>query len=111
MSSNAYNGAIEASDERKGSSAEFHFTLKLSVESVAALWSAAARRSMDESDLNEDDIAETFGPPEDPSVEDCLMALALPLRIPGCTMLEVDLRPIVHETLTERFPARRLAQI
>lgn len=110
MSSNANDRATGATDERKGSGAEFHFTLKLSVESVAALWSAAARRSMDDSDLNADDIAETFGPPEDPSVEDCLMALTLPLRIPGCTMLEVDLRPIVHDTLSGRFPARRLAQ-
>jgi len=70
---------------------EFEFRLKLRVECPAALWQAAARHCGSHIDASIDDIAELIGPAEDPSIADCLMALALPARIAGCTMTNVSI--------------------
>lgn len=75
---------------------QFEFRLKLRVENPAALWQAAARRcgsGIDPSFDDIDDIVDLIGPPEDPSIADCLMVLALPDRIAGCTMTSVFLDP------------------
>jgi len=82
--------AVIAADAR---GTEFEFRLKLRVECPTALWHAAARRCGSGIDPSIDDIVELIGPPEDPSIADCLMALALPDRIPGCTMTNVFLAP------------------
>lgn len=72
---------------------EFEFRLKLRVECPATLWHAAARHCGSRIDPSIDDISELIGPLEDPSIADCLMALALPDRIAGCTMTNVFLDP------------------
>jgi len=72
---------------------EFEFRLKLRVECPATLWQAAARLCGGRIDPSIDDISELIGPPEDPSIADCLMALALPDRIAGCTLTNVFLDP------------------
>ena len=70
---------------------EFEFRLKLRVECPTALWQAAARHCGSHIDASLDDITELIGPEEDPSIADCLMALALPARIAGCTMTNVSI--------------------
>lgn len=70
---------------------QFEFTLKLRVDCPTSLWQAAAGR-MRGSATSAEDVADLLGPPEDPSIEDCLMGLALPSQIPGCAMLNVFLR-------------------
>ena len=70
---------------------EFEFRLKLRVECPATLWRAAAGHCGSHIDASIDDIAELIGPEEDPSIADCLMALALPARIAGCTMTNVSI--------------------
>ncbi|WP_179045961.1 hypothetical protein [Sphingobium lactosutens] len=72
---------IEVSDR------EFEFTLKLRVECPNTLWKAAAHHCMNIFDYSRDDIIDLIGPAEDPSIEDCLLMLALPARMAGCTML------------------------
>lgn len=72
---------------------EFEFTLKLRVECPTSLWRAAAIHCAEDAAQSPDEIANLIGPVEDPSIEDCLMALALPGRLPGCTMLNVWLAP------------------
>ncbi|WP_345863954.1 hypothetical protein [Sphingomonas qilianensis] len=42
--------------------------------------------------LDRAEIIETIGPPEDPSIEDCLKTLALPVGIAGCAIDEVGVR-------------------
>jgi hypothetical protein len=72
---------------------EYEFTLKLRVECPTSLWQAAAKHCANDSAHSPDDIADLIGPMDDPSIEDCLMALALPDQLPGCTMLDVLLAP------------------
>ena len=72
---------------------EFEFRLKLRVECPTALWHAAPRHCGSHIDASLDDITELIGPAEDPSIADCLMALALPARIAGCTMTNVSIEP------------------
>lgn len=70
---------------------EFEFTLKVRIESLSDLWQAAARHYAARADASAEDIEDMLGPREDPSAEDCLMALALPDIMAGCTMLDVSL--------------------
>ncbi|PZQ52054.1 MULTISPECIES: hypothetical protein [Novosphingobium] len=47
---------------------------------------------MSQSDMSYEDVDELIGPIDDPSIADCLMILALPDRVPGCTRLDVALQ-------------------
>ncbi|HUD31155.1 MAG TPA: hypothetical protein VMQ93_19995 [Novosphingobium sp.] len=76
-----------------GAQGEYWFSLRLRVDSAAQLWQAAALRCLSRSDLGQDEVEDLIGPIEDPSIEDCLMLLALPERLPGCTRLETVLAP------------------
>ncbi|GFE73427.1 hypothetical protein NTCA1_10760 [Novosphingobium sp. TCA1] len=71
---------------------EFWFSLKVRVDSTSQLWQAAALRCMSQSDMSYEDVDELIGPIDDPSIADCLMILALPDRVPGCTRLDVALQ-------------------
>ncbi|WP_395328290.1 hypothetical protein WBP06_12805 [Novosphingobium sp. BL-8H] len=73
------------------SQTEYSFSLKLRVDSPGKLWQAAAIRCMAQPGICEDDVAEMIGPFDDPSIVDCLMVLALPDHMPGCTRLDVSL--------------------
>lgn len=92
MDASMGSGTIENTGGNANSRMEYLLTVKLSVEDVSALWDLVARRCRDEGGLSPEDIAETIGPREDPSIEDCLLMAALPTRIDGCTMLDVGLR-------------------
>ncbi|HUD91818.1 hypothetical protein [Sphingobium sp.] len=70
---------------------EFEFSLKLRVECPNALWKAAAHHCLHIFDYSNDDMIDLIGPAEDPSIEDCLMLLALPARMAGCAMLSTTM--------------------
>jgi hypothetical protein len=70
---------------------EFEFTMKVRVDCLPALWRAAAERHMDANGGATEDLADLLGPVEDPSIENCLMMLALPQKIAGCTMIDASL--------------------
>ncbi|WP_395391282.1 hypothetical protein WBP07_12045 [Novosphingobium sp. BL-8A] len=70
---------------------EYQFSLKLRVDSPGKLWQAAALRCMAQPGICEEDVIDMIGPSDDPSIADCLMVLALPEHLPGCTRLDVAL--------------------
>lgn len=65
---------------------QYQLTLMLTVTSATVLWEAAARRCTAIPGLSPDDIEEMIGPRCDPSIEDCLLTLALPANIAGCDL-------------------------
>lgn len=73
---------------------EYWFSLKLRVDSAAQLWQAAALRCLSQAELSQDEVEDLIGPLEDPSIADCLMVLALPERLPGCSRLDTALHPV-----------------
>ncbi|MDF0541145.1 hypothetical protein PX699_02220 [Sphingobium sp. H39-3-25] len=75
----------------QASSAKFHFTLQLEVNCPTTLWHAAAIRCLKQGNISVDELIDLIGPLEDPSLSDCVMAMALPDTIPGCTRLAVEL--------------------
>lgn len=72
---------------------EYWFSLRLRVDSPTQLWQAAALRCLSQADLSQEEVEDLIGPIEDPSIADCLMLLALPERLPGCTRLDTALLP------------------
>lgn len=76
-----------------GAQQEYWFSLKLRVDSPTQLWQAAALRCLSQADLSQEEVEDLIGPIEDPSIADCLMVLALPERLPGCTRLDTALQP------------------
>lgn len=83
------SGTVQAS----GAQQEYWFSLRLRVDSPAQLWQAAALRCLSQADLSHDEVEDLIGPADDPSIADCLMLLALPERLPGCTRLDTALVP------------------
>jgi hypothetical protein len=77
-----------------GAQQEYSFSLRLRVDSPTQLWQAAALRCLSHSDLSRDEVEELIGPASDPSLADCLLLLALPERLPGCTRLGTALHPV-----------------
>lgn len=90
MTKNLPLGRVEI-DRHAMSQIEYQFSLKLRVDSPGKLWQAAALRCMAQPGICEEDVTEMIGPSDDPSIADCLMVLALPEQLPGCTRLDVAL--------------------
>lgn len=65
-------------------------SLTLSLEDAAALWSAAAATAMAAPGMTIDDVVDTIGPREDPSIEDCIAMLAQPGRFSGCAVTAME---------------------
>lgn len=93
MADNSSWGLGDGSTRTSGAQQEYWFSLRLRVDAPAQLWQAAALRCLSQSDLSQDEVEDLIGPIEDPSIADCLMLLALPERIPGCTRLDTALQP------------------
>ncbi|WP_157222560.1 hypothetical protein [Novosphingobium sp. AP12] len=83
------SGTVQA----PGTQQDYWFSLKLRVDSPAQLWQAAALRCLSQTELSQDEVEDLIGPADDPSIADCLMLLALPERLPGCTRLDTALVP------------------
>jgi len=86
-------GLGHATARATGAQQEYWFSLRLRVDAPAQLWQAAALRCLSQTDLDQSEVEDMIGPIEDPSIADCLMILALPERIPGCTRLDTTLQP------------------
>lgn len=83
--------AIGAITESKKSPEQYHVTLAISVDNAAALWAAAAAICARDAGMSPDEVDETIGPREDPSIADCLTMLALPTRLAGCQIIDFSL--------------------
>lgn len=66
---------------------EYRVTLTIAVHHADALWAAAAEKAMSRLGTRIQDVLDVIGPPEDPSISDCIAMLVLPKNLLGC---EVD---------------------
>lgn len=71
--------------------AEFDVILKFSITDTRPLWRAAAQR-LQTLGLDADDIEETLGPIDDPTIRDCLLTLTMPDPVDGCRLEECEVR-------------------
>lgn len=72
--------------------ADYRLTLSVSIADVDVLWSTAAARLLKSPGITVDDIDETIGSREDPSISDCLAALWEPLVPAGCVAEDMYLQ-------------------
>src|SRR3954468_12261210 len=70
----------------------FTVTLKLEVEDAGALWSAAAEKALQAPGTTLEDVLDTLGPREDPSIADCLAMLTAPDALAGCALDDFSVR-------------------
>ncbi len=104
MTKNLPLGRVDKIDRHAMSQTEYQFSLRLRVDSPGKLWQAAALRCMAKPGMCEDDVIEMIGPSDDPSIADCLMVLALPEHLAGCTRLDVALDDRVTDYLPGQSP-------
>jgi hypothetical protein len=97
MANTACWGLDRGNVQASGRQQDYWFSLRLRVDSPAQLWQAAALRCLSQADLSADEVEDLIGPLEDPSIADCLMVLALPERLPGCTRLDTALQPVAPD--------------
>lgn len=64
---------------------EYRVTLTLAVVDPHALWTMAAARLIASSTMTVQDVIDVIGPRDDPSVADCIAAVARPEPMAGCT--------------------------
>lgn len=64
----------------------FRISLTLAVSDVQALWTAAAAKMLCASGMTLDDVLDVIGPREDPSISECVAAIANPAVLPGCVL-------------------------
>lgn len=64
----------------------FRIELRVTVTDPRALWAAAAARALTMAGMTLEDVAETLGPAEDPSIADCLALLAEPGALAGARL-------------------------
>lgn len=65
---------------------EYRITMTLAVDDLAALWSAAAAKAMAAPAMRIEDVLDTIGPREAPSVADCIAMLVAPVAVAGCAV-------------------------
>ena len=65
---------------------EYRVELRFSVRDARSLWAAAAAKAMSVGLLTIEDVEDTLGPCDDPSVADCLAMLAEPAALAGCKL-------------------------
>jgi hypothetical protein len=82
----------DADHDDTPSSTRYDVILKFNVPDPALLWQAAARR-LEGSGLEPGDVDETIGSIDDPSIDDCLATLMLPMVADGCELVDVHVLP------------------
>jgi len=65
---------------------EYRITITLAVHDVAGLWSAAAAKAMAAPGMRIEDVLDTLGAREAPSVTDCIAMLTAPAALAGCSV-------------------------
>ena len=71
-------------DGAVGAQPEYRISITLAVNDVSRLWSAAAAKAMTAPGMRIEDVLDTIGPREAPSVRDCIAMLTAPGAVPGC---------------------------
>jgi len=65
---------------------EYRVSLTLAVLDPQALWAAAAAKLLCAADMTLVDVLDVIGPREDPSITDCIAAMAKPTALAGCLL-------------------------
>jgi len=96
-----------------GAQPEYRVSITLAVNDVARLWSAAAAKAMAAPGMRIEDVLDTIGPREAPSVPDCIAMLAAPGPLAGCALDDfwVDCMPGLpsHAELAQFAEVERIA--
>jgi hypothetical protein len=71
----------------------FRLELCISVRDARSLWAAAAAKALAVGLMSMEDVEDTLGPVEDPSIADCLALLAEPGPLPGCKLTHFAVVP------------------
>ena len=79
---------------------EYRVSLTLSVSDVTALWASAAARLLAAPGAEFCDVVDVIGPREDPSICECIAALARPAPVVGCALEDFSVDCI--ESASER---------
>jgi hypothetical protein len=89
---NAYQGrgVREVQPEQGTTHSEYEIILKLSVNDPGLLRQAVGQLLRDKG-LGTEDIDDTIGPVDDPSIIDCLAALVMPDVVEGCRIEAFDI--------------------
>jgi hypothetical protein len=74
--------------------AALEVTFHLTVGDMHALWGAAAELAMTVPGMTCEDLVDTIGPREDPSIRECIALLTAPRAIAGCTLETFAVREI-----------------
>lgn len=73
----------------------FQFTLNIRVDAMKALRRAAAQHLLRQNSGDAaEDLDDLLGPLEDPSIEDCLLALLLPPALDGCSLMDISVKEV-----------------
>ena len=80
------NAPADSPSPPNGLQPQYRISLTLAVTDGRALWTAAAARLLGTPGMTLDDVVEVIGPCEDPSISDCIAALAKPTDLPGCVL-------------------------
>ena len=66
--------------------ADYRVEFRFNVRDARSLWAAAAAKALAIGLMTLEDVEDTLGPCEDPSIDDCIAFLAEPNPVPGCTL-------------------------
>ena len=78
--------AVNAAELTDCPQAEYRISIPLAVSDLTALWSAAATKALSMPGATLEDVVDTIGLREAPSVSECIAMLAGPSAIPGCVV-------------------------
>lgn len=101
------NNAADLGIAMAGPQPEYRISLTLSVADASALWTAAATCLLAAPGMTLDDAIDVIGPCQDPSILECLTAIACPAAMAGCQLDDfwvdgLKSRPPRLETLFDR---------
>lgn len=77
--------------------ADYRVELRFSVRDARSLWAAAAAKALAIGLMTLEDVEDTLGPCEDPSIDDCIALLAEPGPVPGCTLAGFHVTRLSHD--------------
>lgn len=69
-----------------GQQPQYRISLTLAVSDARALWTAAAARLLAAPCMVMDDVIDVIGPCDDPSISECISAIAKPDALAGCAL-------------------------
>lgn len=95
--SHAEIGRCAAGGAEPLEAADYRVEFRFSVRDARSLWAAAAAKALAIGLMTLEDVEDTLGPCEDPSIDDCIALLAEPGPVPGCTLTGFHVTRLSHD--------------